>query len=107
MKAADIFSEVVSEFKPERAGDLRARFQFRLTGQDGGDWVVTVANRECVVTEGVVEKPDVTIGMDASDFVKMVNGELQPVVAFMQGKIKLQGDMNLAMKVQELFGGVR
>lgn len=107
MKAADIFSDMVGEFQPERAGNLRARFQFRLSGQDGGDWVVAVADKQCTVTEGVVDKPDVTIGMDATDFVKMVNGELQPVVAFMQGKIKLQGDMNLAMKVQELFSGAK
>ena len=33
----------------------------------------------------------------------MTTGELQPVVAFMKGKIRLQGDMNLAMKIQELF----
>lgn len=106
-KAADIFNEMVSEFRPERAGNLRAKFQFRLSGEDGGDWIVAVANQKCTVTEGVADKPDVTIGMDAADFVKMVKGELQPVVAFMQGKIKLQGDMNLAMKVQELFAGAR
>ncbi len=105
MNAADIFNQMVQEFQPEKAGNLHARFQFQLTGEEGGDWVVTVANRECAVAQGTVDKPDVTIGMEASDFVKMVKGELQPVVAFMQGKIKLQGDMNLAMKVQELFAG--
>ena len=107
MKAADIFNEMVNGFQPERAGSLRAKFQFCLSGEDGGDWVVSVANKQCTVTPGAVDKPDVTISMDAADFVKMVNGELQPVVAFMQGKIKLQGDMNLAMKVQELFAGAR
>jgi putative sterol carrier protein len=107
MNAADIFDQMVKEFQPEKAGNLRAKFQFRLSGEDGGDWVVAVANKQCHVTEGVSDKPDVTISMDAADFVKMVNGELQPVVAFMQGKIKLQGDMNLAMKVQELFSGSR
>jgi len=66
---------------------------------------VTVDNRTCTVTEGQAKKPDVTIAMDGTDFVRMVNGELQPVVAFMQGRIKLHGDMDLAMKVQELFAG--
>jgi putative sterol carrier protein len=107
MNAADIFNQMAKEFQPDKAGNLRAKFQFRLAGDGGGDWVVAVANRVCTVTPGTVEKPDVTIGMAAADFVKMVNGELQPVVAFMQGKIKLQGDMNLAMKVQELFAGAR
>jgi putative sterol carrier protein len=107
MNAADIFNQMVQEFQPDKAGNLNARFQFRLAGDEGGDWVVTVANRECAVTQGTADKPDVTIAMQASDFVKMVVGDLQPIVAFMQGKIKLQGDMNLAMKVQELFAGAR
>lgn len=105
MNAADIFNQMVKEFQPDKAGNLHAKFLFHLTGEEGGDWVVVVANRQCTVTPGTIEKPDVTIGMVAADFVKMVRGELQPVVAFMQGKIKLQGDMNLAMKVQELFAG--
>ena len=105
MNAANIFAEMTQAFQPEKAGDLQAVFQFNLSGQESGEWAVTVANRTCTVTEGEAEKPDVTIAMDATDFVKMVNGELQPVVAFMQGKIKLQGDMDLAMKVQELFAG--
>jgi putative sterol carrier protein len=41
--------------------------------------------------------------MTADDYVKMASGELNPVVAFMQGKIKLQGDMSLAMRIQEIF----
>jgi len=105
MSPADIFAEMTQAFQPEKAGDLQAVFQFNLSGEEGGDWAVTVANRTCTVTEGQAEKPDVTIGMNATDFVKMVNGKLQPVVAFMQGRIKLQGDMDLAMKVQELFAG--
>ena len=107
MNAADIFDQMVKGFQPEKAGNLRAKFQFRLSGEGGGDWVVTVANRECTVIRGAIEKPDVAIAMESGDFVKMVAGDLQPVVAFMQGKIKLQGDMNLAMKVQELFAGAR
>ena len=105
MNAADIFAEMTQAFQPEKAGDLQAVFQFNLSGEEGGEWSVTVANRACTVTEGQAEKPDVTIAMDATDFVRMVDGKLQPVVAFMQGKIKLHGDMDLAMKVQELFAG--
>jgi putative sterol carrier protein len=105
MDAANVFEQMLKEFQPEKAGNLHARFQFNLSGDGGGNWSVAVANRTCTVTQGVVPKPDVTVNMGASDFVKMVNGELQPVVAFMQGKLKLQGDMTMAMKVQELFAG--
>lgn len=105
MNAADIFAEMTQAFQSEKAGDLQAVFQFNLSGEEGGEWAVAVANRACTVTEGQAEKPDVTISMGATDFVKMVNGQLKPLVAFMQGKIKLHGNMDLAMKVQELFVG--
>jgi len=106
MNVADIFDEMVREFPAEKAAGLRARFQFRLSGEEGGDWSVTIADQKCSATPGRIEEPDVTISMEAADFIKMVRGELQPIVAFMQGKLKLQGDMNKAMQLQELFASI-
>ena len=103
MNAAEIFAEMPGAFVANKAGNMRATYQFNLSGEGGGDWSVTVADGACTVAEGQVEKPSLTIGMDADDFVKMVSGELQPVVAFMQGKIKLQGDTSLALKFSEIF----
>lgn len=106
MNVADVFDEMVRLFPAERAAGLHARFLFRLSGDQGGEWTVTIADQTCDVTPGSVGQPDVTLSMDAADFLKMVRGELQPVVAFMQGKLRLQGDMNKAMKLQELFASI-
>jgi putative sterol carrier protein len=103
MNAAEIFAEMPEAFLANKAGDMRATYQFNLSGEGGGDWAVSVADGACTVIEGQAENSNVTIGMDADDFVKMISGELQPVVAFMQGKIKLQGDTSLALKLQEIF----
>jgi putative sterol carrier protein len=103
MNAAEVFAQMPEAFLADKAGDLRATFQFNLSGEGGGDWAVVIADGTCTVVEGNADKPDVTVGMAADDYVKMTAGDLQPVVAFMQGKIKLQGDMNLAMKIQEIF----
>jgi putative sterol carrier protein len=103
MNATEVFAQMPEAFRADKAGNLRATFQFNLSGEGGGDWAVTVADGTCTVVEGKADNPDVTVGMLADDYVKMTAGELQPVVAFMQGKLKLQGDMNLAMKLQELF----
>lgn len=106
MNVADIFDEMVRVFPVEKAAGLRACYLFRLSGAEGGNWTLTIADQQCSVAPGLAEKPDVTISMDVADFLKMVHGELQPVVAFMQGKLKLQGDMNKAMKLQELFASL-
>jgi len=103
MKPAEIFEQVPEAFQADKAGGLKATFQFSLSGEDGGDWALKVADGTCTVIEGAVENPSVTIRMTAADYVKMTTGELQPVVAFMQGKIRMQGDMALAMQLQELF----
>ncbi len=103
MNAADIFTGMAQAFRADKAGAFRGVFQFNLSGEGGGNWNVSVADGACNVAEGQARKADVTIAMAAPDFAKMIAGELQPVAAFMQGKIKLQGDMAMAMKLQELF----
>ena len=103
MNAAEIFAQMPQSFLAEKAGNLRATFQFNLSGEGGGDWAVVIDDGACTVVEGQAKKADVSVAMVANDYVKMASGELNPVAAFMQGKIKLQGDMSLAMRIQELF----
>lgn len=103
MNAAEIFAQMPDAFQAEKAGNLRATIQFNLSGEGGGDWAVAIADGTCTIIEGQGEKPELTIGMAANDFVEMITGDLQPMVAFMQGKIRLQGDTSLALRFQELF----
>ena len=47
---------------------------------------------------------DCTVNLTMDDFQALVNGELNPMSAFMSGKLKIDGDMSVAMKLQNLFG---
>jgi putative sterol carrier protein len=100
---AEIFTGMPQAFRPEVAGDLEATFQFDLTGEEGGTWSLSMAGGQCMVREGATENPDVTLTMEASDYVAMIRGELNTVAAFMAGKVKLAGDMKLAMRLPDLF----
>jgi putative sterol carrier protein len=44
-----------------------------------------------------------TLTADSNDYVKIITGEMDGMQAFMQGKIKLGGDLNLAMKLMQMF----
>ena len=47
---------------------------------------------------------DCTISMSMDDFLGMTRGELDPTTAFMMGKLKVEGDMSVAMKLQSVLG---
>jgi putative sterol carrier protein len=55
------------------------------------------------VARGEHPSPRMTLTADSSDYVKIFTGELDGMQAFMQGKIKLAGDLNLAMKLMQMF----
>ena len=104
MSVAEIFSNMSQNFNAEKAGDLNASVVFALSGDDGGSWTVTVADGKCDIAEGATDDPTATINMDASDYQDMISGNLNPMMAFMSGKIKVDGDLNTVMKFQSLFG---
>lgn len=100
---ADIFKEMPARFKADAAGDLNVVVQFDLSGDNGGQWYVKVADGACSVEEGAADSPKATIRMDAADYVDMTTGKLNPMAAFMSGKVKVEGDLNTVMKIQQIF----
>jgi putative sterol carrier protein len=100
----EIFAAMPGRFNAERASGYGATIQFDLAGDDGGQWYVAVDEGNATVTEGLHEQPAATIRMTAADFVDMMTGTLDPMNAFMMGKVKVEGDLNSVMKFQTLFG---
>lgn len=101
--AADIFKEMPRRFNADQAGDMDAVVQFDLSGETGGQWHVTIVDGTCSTAEGEADDPKATIRMDANDYVAMTTGELNPMTAFMTGKVKVEGDLNTVMKIQSIF----
>lgn len=100
----EIFDAMPAKFRTDRAGGLNATIQFDLTGPNGGQWVATITQGQLTVQPGNIPNPTLTFTATANDYVALINGQLKPMPAFMQGKIRIKGDMSLAMKVQNLFG---
>jgi putative sterol carrier protein len=89
-------------FLPEKAEGVDAVIQFEL-GEDGGEWVCTIRDQKCVVEEGQVDDPNLTLTAEASDYIDMITGKLNPMTAIATKKVVLKGDLNLAMKYMNLF----
>ena len=101
--AQEIFDAMPGRFLPEQAGELNATILFDLSGEGGGQWLLTVANKQVIVTRDEIPNPTMTFIADASDYVAIIGGQLNPMQAFMQGKVKVKGDMSLAIRLLSLF----
>jgi len=101
---ADIFKEMPNRFDAAKAGDINASITFDLAGEGGGQWSVIIADGAVKVREGAIDSPSATVRMDAGDYADMVSGKLNPMMAFMSGKVKVEGDLDSVMKVQSVFG---
>jgi len=99
----DLFDRMPDAFMPDKAGDMDAVIQFNLSGEEASDWFVTIKDQKCKVDEGVHDGPTMTFSADSKDYKDIVTGKLNPMNAFMEGKVKLQGNLNLAMKFAEIF----
>jgi len=90
-------------FKPEAAEGIDAVIQYKLTGEQGGDWIITIHEGKCTVAEGIAPNPRMTMTADAKDFADVLLGKANGMQYFMTGKLKLSGDLNLAMKLTSFF----
>jgi putative sterol carrier protein len=99
----ELMDRMPKAFIPERAEGVDAVIQYHLTGDEGGDWIITIKDGQCGVAEGVAENPNMTLTADAQDYKDVIVGKTNGMTAFMQGKLKLAGDLNLAMKLTNFF----
>jgi putative sterol carrier protein len=90
-------------FLPEKAAGLEAIVQYHLTGDEGGDFIIQIRDDKCSVSEGVAEDPVMTMTADGIYFRDVLLGKEDGMKGFMEGKLQLAGDLNLAMKLTSFF----
>jgi putative sterol carrier protein len=103
MTTAEIFDNIAKTYDPNTAKGLNGTIQFNLSGDDGGDWYLSVGENGIDVGQGAAPAATLTVSASASDYAAIATGKIPPQVAFMQGKLKFKGDLGLAMKMQGLF----
>lgn len=101
--AREIINNMPAAFRADKAGSAKALIQLVLNGDGGGNWAIDVANGQCAVREETAPNPDVAVTMEAANFVSLIQGNLNPVQAFMSGKIKVSGNVGLVMQLMNWF----
>ena len=103
MTPQEIFDQMAANVNPDAAKGMNSTIQFNLSGDNGGQWYVAVKDGKAEVSKGTAPSANMTLSMTAADYVDMIMGKLNGQMAFMSGKLKIAGDMGLAMKMQTLF----
>ncbi|MCY4018353.1 MAG: SCP2 sterol-binding domain-containing protein [Chloroflexi bacterium] len=107
MAAADevknIFPNMAERFLPEKADGINATILFDLSGHNGGMFWLKISSGSIEHGEGEIAEPEMTLKASADDWHAVSTGQMNAMQAFMTGKLKILGDMSLAMKLQTMF----
>lgn len=102
--------EVFEVHMPRRFGDaphlsdcVNGTYKFVLTGDQGGIWIVDMTRSPGVVKEEDADA-ECTVTVSSEEFVDIVNSGLNGQMAFLMGKLKVTGDLGLAMKLKTVLG---
>jgi putative sterol carrier protein len=99
----ETFDQMGGRFKPERAAGTNATIQYDISGEGGGTWHAVIKDGACTIGSGPGTDPNLTLSMSAQDWLDMTTGKQSGQMLFMSGKLKLKGDMGLAMKLGSMF----
>jgi putative sterol carrier protein len=86
--------------KAKRADTI---IQLNVTGSQAGQWNIVAKDGNVNVSKGAHPSPEITLTADTADILAVADGKLDPTQAFMQGKVKVQGDLTEAMELVKIF----
>jgi putative sterol carrier protein len=97
------FEAMPTKFRADKAAGTNATIQYDISGEGGGTWHAVIKDGTCTVRDGAGTNPNLTLQIAAQDWLDMVSGKQAGQMLFMSGKLKVKGDMGLAMKLGSMF----
>lgn len=101
-----VFASLPAQLDRDAAEDVDAVYQFDLSGPESGHYTLMVRDGVCRVEEGQHSDPHVTLSMAGEDCLKVLSGQLSGPSIVMAGRLKVGGDIGLAMQLSSLFPGL-
>lgn len=98
-----IFSLMPELFLPEKAAGVNASVYYQVTGEGGGDYTCVIADGGFTLLREPKADATSTVVIAAEDWIALNEGRLDPMQAFMTGKLKGTGDLGLLQKFPRYF----
>jgi putative sterol carrier protein len=99
--AREFFAGLPGRVSPHGARSLDASYRFDIDG--AGSWRVESDGDRLVVSESDAPA-DCVLRADEKTFLRILRGEQSPMAAYMTGKVKVAGDLGLALRLRDLLG---
>jgi putative sterol carrier protein len=99
----EVFDSMRGSFQPARAKGVHARYQWDLSGPQGGQWWIDVEDGKYKMGKGKIDNPNVTFVAKDKDWVAVSNHQLGGTWAYLTGRLRIRGDQGLARKLGEIF----
>lgn len=99
----ETFQAMPTRFRADKAAGTNAVIQYDISGEGGGTWHAVIKDGACTVNPGPGTNPNLTLQMASQDWLDMLSGKQSGQMLFMSGKLKVKGDMGLAMKLGSMF----
>lgn len=103
MTIAELFAMLPTRFNAAAAVGMNKTLQWNITGDDPGVWAFQIINGVGHLIPGGVEKADATFTTSSKVWLAIAEGKMDSTKAFMTGKLKVAGDLTLAIKVPQFF----
>ena len=99
----DVFNAMRGSFQSAKAKGVHARYQWELSGPNGGQWWIEVNNGTYKMGNGQIDHPNVTFIASDKDWVAICHDQLSGTWAYFTGRLKVRGDQAVARKLGEMF----
>ena len=99
----EVFDGMRQSFQANQAMGVHARYEWDLSGPNGGQWWIDVNDGAYKMGKGKIDNPNVTFVATDKDWVAVSNGKLGGTWAYMTGRLKIRGDQGLARKLGQIF----
>jgi alkanesulfonate monooxygenase SsuD/methylene tetrahydromethanopterin reductase-like flavin-dependent oxidoreductase (luciferase family)/putative sterol carrier protein len=102
-----LFRGMERSFAPERARGFSGDLQYELSGRNGPRlWTLRVTGHGATAHPGpATTAPAVIMRMPLTTFVRVAAGQDDPGHALMDGRLQIEGDIAVASRIGEMFGG--
>lgn len=106
MKITDIWTllEEKAKANQEAVEDMKTdTYGFKISGDEAGEYTLDFDSGDVTVSDSLKDDTDCTLELTDKNFKKLVNGNLNATSAFMMGKVKVEGNIGLALKLEKLL----